>query len=70
MDEIESSSCLDAAKAAEGGDARAQLANILRDQVIWSEAVKPWPVIGIRDKLAIQAKKLGIVVCSLDKGDA
>lgn len=43
FEEIDPSSCIDAAKAAEGGEAREQLAKILRDQVSWSEAAKTAP---------------------------
>ncbi|MET4751187.1 AAA family ATPase [Bradyrhizobium sp. RT11b] len=43
FEEIDPSSCIDAAKAAEGGEARTELAKILRDEARWSEAVKAAP---------------------------
>ncbi|WP_407114713.1 hypothetical protein [Bradyrhizobium sp. LMG 9283] len=43
LEEIDPTSCVDAAKAAEGGEARAELAKILRDEARWLEAVKAAP---------------------------
>ncbi|MDI3567130.1 AAA family ATPase [Bradyrhizobium sp. Arg816] len=43
FEEIDPTSCVDAAKVAEGGEARAELAKILRDEARWSEALKAAP---------------------------
>ncbi|TKV80149.1 hypothetical protein FDV58_18065 [Bradyrhizobium elkanii] len=43
FEEIDPSSCVDAAKAAEGGEARTELANILREEARWAEALKAAP---------------------------
>ncbi|MES5486697.1 AAA family ATPase [Bradyrhizobium sp. INPA03-11B] len=43
FEEIDPSKCVDAAKAAEGGEARAELTKILRDEARWSEALKAAP---------------------------
>ncbi|KWV54694.1 hypothetical protein AS156_06925 [Bradyrhizobium macuxiense] len=43
FEEIDPSKCIDAAKVAEGGEARAELAKILRDEARWSEALKAAP---------------------------
>lgn len=43
FEEIDPSACVDAAKTAEGGEAREQLAKILRDQTSWIDAAKTAP---------------------------
>ncbi|TWB93070.1 AAA domain-containing protein [Bradyrhizobium macuxiense] len=43
FEEIDPSKCIDAAKSAEGGEARAELTKILRDEARWSEALKAAP---------------------------
>lgn len=55
FEKIDPTACVDAAKAAEGGEAREQLAKIIRDHTSWSEALSAAPSTQDADDLATLA---------------
>ena len=68
FEQIDPGACVDAAKAAEGGEDREKLAQVLRDEVAWTEAVNAAPEIQSRTRLIELADERDAAV-AITQGD-